>query len=157
MRRLLGTILFATSLCCADQSSSTRKALPAFDEQLAKRLGADEMGMRSYIFVLLTTGPKDSEVLGETRSQAFAGHMANIQALAKNGKLAVAGPFSKNEHAYRGMFVLATNSIEQAKSWVEQDPAVKLGILTPEYTPWYGSAALMMTNEVHHKIAKKLP
>jgi uncharacterized protein len=157
MRILLVTILFATSLCCAQQTSPAAKTSPAYDEKLAQQLGADEMGMRSYIFVLLKTGPKDSEVKGEARSQAFAGDMRNIQALAKEGKLAVAGPFGKNEHAYRGLFLLATSSMEEAKRWVELDPAVKLGILTPEYTPWYGSAALMMSNELHQKIAKKSP
>src|SRR5438067_1573539 len=50
----------------------------AFDPELAKRLGADERGMKMYILCILKTGPKDAEVKGEERREIFAGHFANI-------------------------------------------------------------------------------
>lgn len=77
--------------------------------------------------------------------------------LANEGKLAVAGPFEKNEKGYRGLYIFNVATIEEAQKIVETDPAVKAGILMAEMTQWYGSASLMATPEIHKKIAKKNP
>lgn len=37
-------------------ASKTSEANPKYDQELAKKLGADDYGMKSYIFVLLKTG-----------------------------------------------------------------------------------------------------
>jgi len=44
-----------------------------------------------------------------------------------------------------------------AKLLAETDPAVKAGIFVVEYVPWFGSASLMATPEIHKKIAKTSP
>ena len=64
----------------------------AADPALAKRLGADERGMRSYVLVILKTGPHHMPD-GPARDEMFKGHFANIKRLAGEGKLALAGPF----------------------------------------------------------------
>lgn len=46
---------------------------------------------------ILKAGPKDAEIKGIERKEIFAGHFANIERLAGEGKLAVAGPFGKND------------------------------------------------------------
>src|ERR1051325_37847 len=69
---------------------------PAYDAELAKRLGADEYGMKNYVLVILKTGPNDATVTGKEREDIFAGHMKNISRLADEGKLAVAGRFGEN-------------------------------------------------------------
>jgi uncharacterized protein YciI len=127
---------------------------PAFDPELARRLGADERGMRMYVLCILKTGPKDAEIQGEERKQIFAGHFANIGRLADEGKLAVAGPFGKNDKAYRGLYIFNVATVEEAEKLVIQDPAVKAGVFVPDLTPWYGSAAMMVVNETHKRIAK---
>ena len=48
-------------------------------------------------------------------------------------------------------------TVEEAQALVDTDPAVSAGILVPEMTPWYGSASLMATPEIHKKIAKANP
>ena len=63
-----------------------------FDEKLAKSLNADEYGMKKYVFCLLKSGTNTTASKEET-SKLFEGHMANINKLAKEGKLVVAGPF----------------------------------------------------------------
>ncbi len=126
-----------------------------FDAELAKKLGADDYGMKNYVFVILKTGPKDAAYKGKERSDIFAGHMANIGRLAEEGKLTVAGPFGKNDKGYRGLYIFNTTTIEEAQRIVETDPAVKSGILIPDMTLWYGSASLMATPEIHKKIVKK--
>src|SRR6185503_7881141 len=78
---------------------------PKYDKTLADSLGADEFGMKSYMFVILKTGTNkidDKEKL----DSIFKGHLKNIGRLADLGKLVVAGPFGKNDKAYRGLFIL---------------------------------------------------
>jgi len=114
-----------------------------YDKKLADSLGADDYGMKMYVLVMLKTGP--SEVNDKAkRDSLFAGHMANIRRLAALGKLAVAGPFEKNDTNYRGMFILNVSTIEEAARLVETDPTIKSKLLVGEFFQWYGSAALPM-------------
>ena len=78
---------------------------PSYDAELAKKLGADERGMKMYVLVILKTGKKDADFVGKARDEIFAGHMSNIGRLAGEGKLAVAGPFEKNDKGYRGLYI----------------------------------------------------
>ena len=126
----------------------------AFDPELAKRVGADARGMKHYILCILKTGPKDAEVQGDERKKIFAGHFANIGNLAEEGKLVVAGPFAKNDKAYRGLYIFNVATIEEAEKLVMLDPAVQAGVFVPELTPWYGSAAMMVVSETHKRIEK---
>lgn len=154
-------LLFAigVSLCLSAgmfaQKTETAPEKPKFDAELAKKLGADPYGMKNYVFVILKTGPADANFKGKERDDIFAGHMANIGRLADEGKLAVAGPFGKNEKGYRGLYIFNVATIDEAKKLVETDPAVKAGILIADMTPWYGSASLMATPEIHKKVQEK--
>ena len=124
----------------------------AFDPELAERLGADERGMKTYVLCILKTGPNDATVKGEERKKIFAGHFANINRLAEEGKLAVAGPFGKNDKSYRGLYIFNVPTVEEAEKLVMLDPAVEAGVFVPELTPWYGSAAMMVVTEHHRRI-----
>lgn len=126
-----------------------------FDPELAKKLGADERGMKMYVLCILKTGPKDAEIKGDERKEIFAGHFANINRLADEGKLAVAGPFGKNDKSYRGLYIFNVATIEEAEKLVVMDPAVKAGVFVPDLTLWYGSAAMMVVSDTHKKIEKK--
>lgn len=129
-------------------------ARPAFDAALAKQTGADDYGMRRYVLVILRTGP--TKVADpEQRKAMFAGHMANIQRLAKDGKLALAGPFGDKAGDWRGLFVFAVDSVEEARALVATDPVIARGEMVAEYHSWYGSAATMLVNDLHDRLAKK--
>ena len=146
-------LVAAGTVFCAAQKSEIASA-PQFDAELAKKLGADEYGMKNYVLVILKTGPNDAAITGKERDDTFKGHMANIGRLADAGKLAIAGPFGKNDKNFRGLYIFNVATIEEAKALVETDPAVKAGILTADMMPWYGSASLMATLELHKRIAK---
>jgi uncharacterized protein YciI len=135
----------------AEEPAQTK---PAFDAELAKKLGADERGMRMYVLCILKTGPRDAEIKGQERQDIFAGHFANIGRLADAGKLAVAGPFGKNDKSYRGLYIFNVATIEEAEALVVLDPAVKAGVFVPDLTLWYGSAAMMTVSETHKRIEK---
>lgn len=156
-KHLLPLLCFIVITCTAGyaQSKQTQAKLK-FDDKLAKKVGADDYGMRSYVFCILKTGPKDVEIKDKKqRDEIFAGHMANINRLADEGKLAMAGPFGKNDRTYRGLFIFAVATVEEAQKLVETDPVIQSGMMIAELTPWYGSAATMLVNENHKKIAKK--
>jgi len=150
MMRNLFILAFASLLLCGAPALAQEPA-PGYDAALAEKLGADKHGMRSYVFVLLRTGPTRVED-PEARKAMFAGHMANMGRLAEEGKLAFAGPFDGVD-GWRGMFVFATDDIEDAKAWVATDPVIVNGEMVAEYHKLYGSAALMMVDELSRKIA----
>lgn len=143
-------LLVVFTTITAQQTTKT-----AYDSVLAKKLGADDYGMKMYVMVILTTGKADIKEKA-IKDSLFAGHMANINRLAKEGKLVVAGPFGKNDINYRGVFVFNTPSVDDTKVMVGTDPAVKAGVFDAFYIPWYCSAALMEVNALHEKIAKVL-
>jgi len=130
---------------------------PIYDAGLAKKLGANDMGMRNYVLAILKTGPKDAEIKGDERTRAFQGHFENMNRLSDHGKLTVAGPFGKNDKAFRGLWIFAVATVEEAQRLAETDPTVKAGIFVVDYVPWFGSASLMATPEIHKKIAKTNP
>lgn len=149
MRTLPFIILLSSLMLCATGQSLN----PLYDSTLAKTLGADDYGMKSYILVILKTGSnkiEDRVVL----DSLFAGHMANINRMAGNGKLIVAGPMSKNDNQYRGIFILNVTSFEEAVELLQNDPTIKEKVLEAELYKWYGSAALPVYLETHKKIEK---
>lgn len=147
MNKLLIILFFLFSLAL---NSTAQK--PAYDSILAKKLNADEYGMKSYVFVILKTGSNVSKDK-EAKDKAFAGHMTNIKKMAANGKLAVAGPF-ENGGNNRGIFVLNVTTIDEVKKLLEGDNAITEKYLEPEYIMWYGSAALQEIPSIHEKIQK---
>lgn len=148
MKNIYCTLLIImASLSVYSQNNSN------FDEKLAKELGADDYGMKTYVFCILKTG-KNTTVSDIEKQKLFEGHMQNINKLASEKKLVVAGPFMKNERNYRGIFIFNCSTIEEAQELVNSDPAVKENLLEAELTPFYCSAALMKTNEIHNTISK---
>ena len=152
MKRVQLLLLALAFLCLGTVMMTAEERV--FDPELAKRLGADERGMKLYVLCILKTGPKDAETKGDERKEIFAGHFANIGRLADEGKLAVAGPFGKNDKSYRGLYIFSVATIEEAEKLVALDPAVKAGVFVPELTLWYGSAAMMVINDTHKRIEK---
>ena len=143
----------STAAPAADSPSPANAQAATFDAELARKTGADERGMRPYVLVILKTGPTRVPD-GAKRDAMFAGHFANMERLAKQGQLALAGPFGENNEGWRGLFVFAVDDIDQAKSLVATDPVIMKGEMVAEYHNWYGSAANMLVGELHDKVAK---
>jgi uncharacterized protein YciI len=147
-------ICLALLFCIGFISASAQTTNPKYDSTLAKKVGADDYGMKSYVFVILKTGDNVSTDK-KIKDSCFAGHMKNMDRLVKENKLVVAGPFGKNDNNFRGLFILNVKTIEEAKALLETDPAVKARYLAPEMYPWYGSAALSEYLEASDKVWKK--
>lgn len=140
--------------CLLAVISNAQSANPNYDSLLAKKLNADEYGMKSYVMVLLKTGSNDTKDKKFIDS-CFRGHMANIEHMVKIGKLCVAGPMGKNENSIRGIFILNVTTFEEAGELLKKDPAINAELLKSELYHWYGSAALPEYLNVSDKIWKK--
>lgn len=146
--RVLALAALALAACAASGGSG-------HDAALARSLGADAYGMRSYVFVLLKSGPTPMPA-GPERDAMFKAHLANITRLADAGTLVLAGPYDGVE-GWRGMFILAVGDIEEARRHVATDPVIANGEMVAEYHRYYGTAALMTVSETHRRIATKAP
>ena len=154
-------LAWATLACAgvrADDAAAPAPATnPQYDAALAQKVGADDMGMRKYVLVILKTSAKPVPA-GPERDAMFRGHFANMKKLSDAGKLAFAGPFAgpnKGEGSWRGMFVLAVPTIEEAKLVAATDPVLQQGEMVAEYHELYGSASLMLVPETYFKVAKQ--
>ncbi len=124
-----------------------------YDSALAKKLGADQYGMKHYVMAFLKTGPtRITDSL--KRIELQKAHLKNIIRLANEGKLIIAGPFL-DDQPVEGIFIFNVETIEEAKELTNTDPAIQSGELVMELRPWYGSAALVEINGLHQKIQKK--
>ena len=151
----MAKLLFVLAVCLAPFLSGAQAQQPAaaYNEALATRLGGDEYGMRSYVLVVLKTGPTPLPP-GAARDEMFRGHFANMRRLSDEGKLVLAGPFD-GVGGWRGLFVFAVRDIEDARKLAETDPVLVQGEMVAEYHKYYGSAALLLVRELHDKVAKK--
>lgn len=100
--------------------------------------------MRMYSFVLLKRGPAWTAEQTDESKRLFEGHMANIKAMARSGKLVLAGPLEADDAdktAYAGIFIFDAGPAE-LKTLLAADPAIAAGRLTPEIREWYGPVGL---------------
>lgn len=135
------------------EEKADETAAVGYDSLAAAKYGADEYGMKKYVFAFLKRGPnrdRDSAAAAELQ----AAHMANIGRMAEEGKLALAGPFF-GDGDLRGIYIFNVESLEEAEALTNTDPAVQAGSLVMELHEWYGSAAVMAINEIHGTLAKK--
>ena len=149
-------IIFILTFLLFSEHSVAQSANPNYDLKLAEKYGADDYGMKSYIFVILKSGSNNSEDK-EAMNKAFSGHMKNIHRLVEEGKLIVAGPFGKNDKDFRGLFILDVKTLEEASSLLETDPAISEKYLEAELIEWYGSAAISSYLEDSDKVWKIKP
>jgi uncharacterized protein YciI len=118
-----------------------------------------EAGERErYVLVYLKSGPHSGEGTREQRQEIFRGHMSNMQALAENGKLVIAGPFdAPRDTRWRGIFVLTAGTVEEAEAITATDPGVKAGEFATEMVVMRGSESLHQTAELDRKAKEHLP
>ncbi len=144
MKRFLRMIFVVVAL-------SLIVAAPSYSAEPSKQ--ADMMkNMRRYVLVVLKTGPTRVEDK-QARAEMFQGHFANMERLAKDGKLSVAGPFTDGGE-WRGLFILAVDSIDEAKELVATDPVIKTGEMIAEYHTLFSTSSLMDVNAMHEKAVK---
>lgn len=79
------------------------------------------MAQEDKVFVFLNSKPDKQEIPEEETEQLMKQHLANIEQMAADGKLLVAGPFEGGG----GIFIFNTTDVGLTKAWLQSDPAIK--------------------------------
>lgn len=124
-----------------------------YDAALAAAYGADDYGMKKYVFAFLYRGDSSSADSAQAMELQMK-HLENIRRMAEEGKLVMAGPFFGDQEL-RGIYIFNVASIEEAEALTNTDPAIEEGVLRMELMEWYGAAALVGLNELNQKVTKK--
>lgn len=91
--------------------------------------------MKHYWLVLLQKGPnRNQDSISAVKIQAA--HLANINRLAKEGKLIMAGPIGVDDDL-RGIFLMNCADSAEVENFVKTDSAVITGRLIMKYYPWW--------------------
>ena len=125
---LMLVFAFTTTEGVAQQKAAKPNPKPA------AKPAAPQNQMKTYYMVFLKKGPNRTHD-SATAATIQAGHMANIQKLAQQKILKVAGPFL-DDGDLRGIFILDVATPEEAKRLTDADPAVQAGRLIMEIHPW---------------------
>lgn len=97
--------------------------------------------MTTYYVGLIYRGPQWGKEVTPEVMELQKAHLANIQRMAKMGKLVLAGPFL-DDGELRGMYVFQVDSRAEAEELCKTDPAVKAGRLRIELHPWYSARGI---------------
>lgn len=95
----------------------------------------------SLTFVFLHKKADNTPITKEESDKIMNGHMANINKMAAEGKLIVAGPFDGGG----GIFIFKTGSVTKVKEWLKNDPGIIAKRWVEEYLPVtfsYGNACV---------------
>ncbi|MBK7255137.1 MAG: hypothetical protein IPI04_14835 [Ignavibacteria bacterium] len=153
MLKIILVLIIFIALNKNGNAQSSDSNIQTYDSLLAKKYGADDYGMKQFIMAFLKSGKNIlTDKAEEDRLQSE--HMKNINKMAEDGKLVIAGPFMDNQ-SLKGIYIFDVRTLEEARELTSTDPAVKAGVLEMELHPWYGSAALLEINNIHNKIQKK--
>jgi uncharacterized protein YciI len=148
---VLTASLFAATLCFGQNTAQTGTV--PYDSALAKKLGADEYGMKEYVMVILSTGQSKIGDQNEW-NKTIAAHRKNIGDWTTEGKIVFAGPFMQ-DNDLQEVYILQVKSLDEAKKLIDTDPAVDAGIYSVEYHLWYGPAALQELAPLNKALQKK--
>jgi uncharacterized protein YciI len=104
--------------------------------QLTKSM-TDTPRMKEYWLVMLLKGPNRTHDKA-TAQRIQAAHIANIDRLAAEGKVVMAGPMGyKYDADLRGLFIMDAKDSATAASYVKTDSAIITGRLRFEVHPWW--------------------
>ncbi|MBL3657842.1 YciI family protein [Fulvivirga sediminis] len=85
-----------------------------------------------YMFVFLSGNNHNSSLSEAQQDRLQTGHKNHIIKLTEEKKLKLAGSFEKGG----GIFILNTNSVDTAREWMSEDPAVATKRYKTEILPW---------------------
>lgn len=124
-----------TTRCGNDHQSTLVSAAQPEKYDFSKDTSVYSDEMKRYWLVLLQRGPnRNQDSISAEKIQAA--HMANINRLAKEGKLIMAGPIGI-ENDLRGIFLMNCADSSEVENFVKTDSAVITGRLVMKYYPWW--------------------
>jgi uncharacterized protein YciI len=103
---------------------------------LAQQTQQPKSKLVQFQMALIKKGPNWDVTAMPQRNQILQQHVASVMSMLVSGKAAIAGPMGDNTDL-AGIFILRASSAEEAKTWVDNDPAVKAGLFVAEIHPWW--------------------
>ncbi|HSS20725.1 MAG TPA: YciI family protein [Pyrinomonadaceae bacterium] len=100
----------------------------------AQQKSEPEHKLIEFHMALLKRGPKYGAA-GMSKD-LLAEHIANVMSLLESGKAVIAGPF-QDDGDIAGVIIFRAQSADEARGWIEKDPAVKAEVLAAEMHPWW--------------------
>ena len=101
----------------------------------------DDLPMRQFVFGFLDPGPKNVGT-PEFNASLQEDHLANLWTMRQAGTLVLAGPtMNSTEHAV--VVVMAVDTVEKARTLLEQDPTVKAGRNVLQLYSWFAADGIM--------------
>ncbi|MEO8514692.1 MAG: YciI family protein [Ignavibacteria bacterium] len=86
-----------------------------------------------FIYFIRPHKENFSETMTEEEGNIMGEHFLYLQDLLEKGKLILAGPETTGKF---GIAIIETESEQEAKDIMNNDPAVKSGIVSPELYPY---------------------
>ena len=133
MKIIVFILLVMCFTACTDTDPSTNVKEVGLDTAVADTMVYGDM--KKYWLVLLQKGPnrnQDSIAAAEIQER----HLANIDRLAKEGVIIMAGPMGDNTDL-RGIFIMDSKDSLEAVSHIKSDTAIITGRLKFEIHPWW--------------------
>jgi uncharacterized protein YciI len=133
----LGILALAPALAAAGTPPSSAPAAPAATAPAAPA-PEPEFQREPDQFVVLQRPANPTEYPKERIDEIQREHLAHLGAMARAGKMVVAGPFGDQpDPKWRGLCLYRVGSLDEARQLAEQDPAVKAGRLEVVVFTWY--------------------
>jgi uncharacterized protein YciI len=133
--RFVAVALLVTGLTTGVGLLRAQAPAPAPDQ------AAPQYKMITFYLCLLVEGPQANTTQAEA-GELLAGHLAHLKALMATPKGVIAGPIN-DRGRLRGVLVLRTATIDEAKALASDDPAVKAGLFAVEAHPWFAADEIM--------------
>ncbi len=132
MKNILLSLIFCASIFYTAFTKSS--GVPVGETALIKDSTAP-LQMKQYWFAFLYKGEiRNQDSLAAAKIQNA--HIANINRLAAEGKIIMAGPMGYDKDL-RGIFIIDAKDSAQAASYIKTDSAIITGRLRFELHPWW--------------------
>ena len=128
MRTLL-TITLGIVLCCSLVNAQEHK-------QEQKQPEAPGFKLMEFQMALMKRGPQWSPDPSRKRAEMRRRHIAHMRSMLEANKLMIAGAITGDNELVE-VHIFRTKSADEAKTWLNEDPAVAAGYLVPELHPWW--------------------
>jgi len=125
MRNRIFALAVVSFLLMVSLSQAQQKEQPKEDLKLVQ-----------FQMAILKMGPKWDATKEADRNSILTQHRMNVVSMLNSGKAVIAGPFGDHT-GIAGILVLRSTAPEEAKTWVDSDPAVKAGLFVAEMHPWW--------------------
>ena len=104
-----------------------------------------------FHMAIVKKGPNWTDAKNEQYQKVRQEHRAYVTSLMESGKAVVAGRFG-DDTAIVGILIFRAASADEAKTWVDADPAVKAGHHVNEMHPWWSEDVFGKTDTAHLKM-----